>query len=175
MSDVAKRYAQALFEVAEDKQLIDDIEDDIQTVVQVFEKENVQALFANPSMEHEDKLSFVDAFSGQLQAETANFLKTLIDRDRESELQNIATYFTKYANEANGVVNATVTTAEPLQASEREQVAEQFSKALHKQVNIIPEVDSTIVGGIMVRIGNRVYDSSITGKLERFKKQTMQA
>lgn len=171
MSDVAKRYAQALFDVAKSRSHIDDVEDDLTAIVSVFENEDYFSLLQRRHMKNEDKQRLVDAFSETVTAESSNLLKVLIDQSREKELKDVVNAYITMANEARGIAEATVTTAEPLNQDETAQLARQFGKALNKTLRMQTRVDANVVGGVVLRIGNRVYDGSITGKLARFKQR----
>lgn len=175
MSDVAKRYARALFEVAEAHGHVDEIEDDLTSVVSVFEKEGYHSLFQNPRMKIEEKQALIDSFSTAVSAETTNLLKLLTDRSREKELEEIAREYVAIANEARNIADATVTTAVPLTDEEKQQLAKQFGEALNKTLRMNTQVDADVVGGVLLRIGNRVYDGSIAGKLSRFKQRLTQS
>lgn len=171
---IGKRYAQALFAVAEKGGNIDEIENELLAVAEAFRDEDIEKFFLNPSLETSKKKAIVEALSGSVSHEVGNLLKVMIDNHREGDLQDIAKSFTEIANEARGIVDATVTTAAPLQEEEKRQLAEQFGNVLNKTLRIDEKVDSALIGGVLVRIGNRVYDGSIAGKLTRFKQRLMQ-
>lgn len=175
MSEAAKRYAHALFEVASERQLMDDIEDDLTAVLQVFKDEKIDEMFLNPRMDTQSKKALIDSFAAKVTDETGNLLKLLVDRGRETELADITQQYIAAANEARGIAEATITTAVSLTDEEKQQMAEQFGQAIDKQLRLHTEVDSDVVGGVLVRIGNRVYDGSIAGKLERFRQRSKQS
>ncbi|MDE1399021.1 ATP synthase F1 subunit delta, partial [Bacillus licheniformis] len=82
---------------------------------------------------------------------------------------------TELSNEARGIADATVTTAKPLTEAEVQKIAEQFGQKLNKKLRVTTKVDPSIIGGMIVRIGDRLYDGSIKGKLARFTQQIKQA
>ncbi|HEX7065637.1 MAG TPA: F0F1 ATP synthase subunit delta [Bacillales bacterium] len=166
---VTKRYARALFEVAEEHGKIDQVEEDLNAVVQAFKDEKAEKVFLNPRLDAEAKKKLVETFAGTVTSEVANFLKVLVDQHRENELADMAKEYSAAANEARGIVKATVTTAVPLSDEEKKRLAEQFGKAIDKKIQLEEKVDREIIGGVLIRIGNRVYDGTVAGKLSRFK------
>ncbi|HET7521801.1 MAG TPA: F0F1 ATP synthase subunit delta [Bacillales bacterium] len=168
---VAKRYADALYEVAEERGKIEEIENGLASVAEAFREEEIARLWLNPSLDAQRKKELIDSFSGSVNRELVNLLKVVVDNHREHQLQHIAKAYTKIANEARGIVDATVTTAVPLSDEDKEQLAKQFGNALNKKIRIDAKVDRDVIGGVLIRIGNRVYDGSIAGKLSRFKQR----
>ncbi|HET7616683.1 MAG TPA: F0F1 ATP synthase subunit delta, partial [Bacillales bacterium] len=160
---VTKRYARALFEVAEEHGKIDQVEEDLNAVVQAFKDEKAEKVFLNPRLDAEEKKKLIETFAQAVTSEVANFLKVLVDHHRGNQLAEIAREYTKAANEARGIVSATVTTAVPLSDEERKQLAEQFGKAIDKKIQLEEKVDREIIGGVLIRVGNRVYDGTVAG------------
>ncbi|HET7627009.1 MAG TPA: F0F1 ATP synthase subunit delta [Bacillales bacterium] len=175
MSDaVTKRYARALFEIAEEHGKVKAIDEDLRAVLEAFQDKDAGKIFMHPRLDAEEKKKLIDAFAGKVESEVANFLKVLVDGHREMELPGIVKAFEKMANEAQGIVDAVVTTALPLTKKEKKQLADKFGAALNKEIRIEERVDREVIGGMMVRIGNRVYDGTVAGKLARFKQSLTQ-
>ncbi|MCF6093223.1 F0F1 ATP synthase subunit delta [Microaerobacter geothermalis] len=170
---VAKRYARALFEVAEQKGKLEEVEKDLTAMLGVLnEHPDLRKLLAHPGLHAEEKKEQMKLiFSGKWTEETENFIFLLIDRRREQVLEQVVEEYTKLANQGRGIADAIVTTAQPLSKEDENEIAQRFGKVLSKQLRITNVVDKNILGGIVVRIGDRVYDGSIAGKLKRFKQQ----
>lgn len=177
MSAVAKRYAQALYEVASEQQAIDKTEAELVQITDVInQSEELNMLLTHPKVTAQEKKEIInELFGGKASETTLNFLNLLFERGREEELHNIAKHFTDLSNEARGYAEATVITAKPLTEDELQKVAEQFGQKVNKKLRVTTKVDPSIVGGIIVRIGDRLYDGSIKGKLARFTQQIKQA
>ncbi|HET7615906.1 MAG TPA: F0F1 ATP synthase subunit delta [Bacillales bacterium] len=171
---VTKRYARALFEIADEHGKIEEIDEDLQAVLQAFQDEGAGKLFMHPRLDAEEKKKIIDAFASKVTSEVSNFLKVLVDRHREEELAGIIKQYEAMANEARGIIDAVVTTAMPLTDNEKKKLADQFGEALNKQIRIQERIDPEIIGGMMIRIGNRVYDGTVAGKLSRFKQSLTQ-
>lgn len=170
----ASRYAEALFEVASEHGKLDEIEEDLRAVVDAFRDEGVVKLLLNPRLDTEEKKKLIEVLSGTVTDEVLNFLKVVIDHHREAALTDILKAYTAKANKKRGIVKALVTTAAPLTDEEKSALKERFGQALNKTVQLEEKVDRNVVGGILIRIGDRVYDGTVAGKLSRFKRSLTQ-
>lgn len=174
---IAKNYAKALFEVASERGTIDTVEQELARIVEVINSdEDLRKVLMHPHIPLEAKKKLVlQLFDGQLSEMTANFLNLIVDRHREDFLDAIFENFVMLANEARGIAEATVTTAKELSAEELEQLTQKFGKLLNKKLRIKTKVNPEILGGVVVRIGDRLYDGSISGKLARFQQRLKQS
>lgn len=170
---VAKRYARALFEVAKERGLIDQIESELKDIVAaVDQNQELNKILTHKQITQASKKQlFSDLFRAHVAAETLSFLNVLIENGRETDLGSIADAYVAMANEVRGIADAIVTTAKPLNEEEQAQLAEQFGKQLNKTLRVKMVVDPAILGGVVVRIGDRLYDGSIKRKLEQFAHQ----
>lgn len=177
MSAVAKRYARALFEVASEKNLIDATEKELVGVVNVIsENEGLRKLLSHPKISAQEKKQMLETlFAREISASTGNFLNIVIERGREGQLNEILDNFVEMANEVRGIADATVITAKKLSDAEANKLADAFGRQLNKTLRVKTEVDPALIGGLVVRIGDRLYDGSIRGKLSRFSQQIKQA
>lgn len=170
---VAKRYARALFDVAKERGLIDKIEAELNGIVSAInENAELSKILMHPHISAEAKKELVkELFHAHVSAETQNFLDILIENGRESDLAGIASAYVKLANDERGIADAIVTTAKSLSEAEQAELAEKFGKLINKQLRIQTVVDPSILGGVVVKIGDRLYDGSIKSKLEHFAHQ----
>ena len=173
---VAKRYARALFEVAQQVKSIELIEQELKTIVDALKgNSEFQQILSHPQISAENKKQMMDALLGDTATiQTKNFIHLLIQRHRESQLADIVDAFIELANQARGYADAVVTTAKPLTEDELNKLAAQFGNVLKKTLRVQSVVDPTILGGVIVRIGDRLYDGSIAGKLQRFQQNLKQ-
>ncbi|GAB7387896.1 F0F1 ATP synthase subunit delta [Bacillaceae bacterium] len=174
---VAKRYARALFEVANEGGIIDAVESDLALIRKTLEENgDWRKLVMHPHIAKEEKKRLVEKLFGEsLTQEVKNFLKLLIDRRREKLLPQMTAEYVRLANEARGIVEAKVTTAKAISEAEKEQLAERFGKLLNKKLRVETAVDPGLLGGVVVRIGDRLYDGSVAGKLSRFAQHVKQS
>ncbi|MFY0544227.1 F0F1 ATP synthase subunit delta [Brevibacillus sp. H7] len=170
---VAKRYARALFEVASERGKIDQIETELNTVVDaVNQNAELSKILLHPRLSSEAKKELAnELFQAHVSEEIKNFLGVVIENGRESDLANILTSYVQLANESRGIADAIVTSAMPLTGDELATLADKFGKMLNKKLRIQTVVDASILGGCIVRIGDRLYDGSIKTKLEHFAHQ----
>lgn len=170
---VAKRYAVALFQLAKEQNTIDQIENELLVVKQVFtaNKELIDVL-NHPKVTNETKKSIVKESFASLSQQVVNTLCILIDRHRSDIVTDVVNYFVQHANEARGTEDATVYSVRPLTDVELTSISTSFAKKIGKNsLRLQNVVDKNLIGGVKLRIGNRIYDGSISGKLERIERQ----
>lgn len=173
---VAKRYAHALFEVAKEHGKIEQVEKDIVTISQtVKEHQELNKVLKHPSVTTAEKKAIFESLLEKMSEEVRNFIFLLIDRQREMELAEVTKEYIELANDTRGVLNATVTTAKPLSSQEEQQLADRFGQLINKKLRVETKIDSDIIGGVVVKIGDRLYDGSIAGKLSRVQQHIKQS
>jgi len=169
----ASRYARALFDVtaADSRAAVDQ---ELTGIAAVFAAQtDLQAAFANPSVAPAAKQAVVQAVIERLGLSTpvARLLTLLAERDRLGLLSDAAAVFHERLLEEQQVLQAEVTTAEPLTDAERQALQARLSAATQKHVTIMPRVDPTIIGGLVARIGGTVYDGSLVNQLARIRER----
>lgn len=124
-----------------------------------------QAL-ASPRISQEQKEGMLDRiFSGKIDNNLLNFLKVLCRRGRIGSLRAIQVTASVLRQEQLGRMRVIVTTAQPLSAEQTAQIAAQLSKTYGKEAVLVERVDESLLGGIVIRIGDRVLDGSVLGKM----------
>lgn len=174
-STVAKRYALALFQLAKEHQLLDQMESELRVVKEVVNNnDDLNSVLKSPKLTNEKKKEILkEAFSSS-SVYVLNTLMILIDRHREDHISDVADHFIELANDARGIAEAVVYSVRPLSAPERDALSVSFAaKAGKKSLRIENVVDSNLLGGIKLRIGNRIFDGSLRGKLERLERQLL--
>jgi F-type H+-transporting ATPase subunit delta len=171
-ANVAKRYAKALFEVARDHKMLSQIEKELEYVVNVLNSTpELKKWLQHPHTDLQKKRElFSNAFK-QLQKYTRNFLLVLVDRRREDLLEDIWTHYKKMMNDELGIAEAVVTTPFPMTAEDREQLIQIFEPMVGKKLKIKEVVDPELLGGVVVQVGDRLYDGSLKTKLVRFQER----
>lgn len=179
MSDivVSKRYAEALFQLGKEKGILDELRDQSLLVKKVFDENKELATFlTHPKVDLQSKKDFVAKAFASLQTELVNALKLLIDRNRIANVPDIADELVQLVNEENGIADATVYSVRQLTDAEKQQLSKSFSKHLNKkEIKINNVVDPSVIGGVKIRVGNTIYDGTISGKLHRIEQQIMTA
>ncbi|SFS34484.1 F0F1 ATP synthase subunit delta [Marininema halotolerans] len=171
-SIVAKRYAKALFQVASEKGRLDEVAQEWQSVVDALDHHpKLIGWLTHPRVAAEEKKVLFGKLFANLSDTTRNLLFLLIDRNREDVIEAVGTEYTKLAHESKGVAEAEVVTARALTEEEEKELIAVFQKQIGKSLIVKNRVDSDLLGGVIVKIGDRLYDGSLAGKLERFRKQ----
>jgi len=102
------------------------------------------------------------------------FLKVLAGKDRFDCVAAISAAAKQLNDEKSGEIQATVTTAEKIDAAAKDEIADQLSKKLGKKVKLDSVIDPSIVGGVVVRVGDTVYDNSVVGQLQQVRQRAME-
>lgn len=171
MELVAKRYAVALFKIAKEQQLLETFEEELRSIKQVFETSDLALFLQQPNISSEKKKALLSQAFTSVSQQILNTLYILIDNHREEIVADMADAFFALANEERNVADALVYTIRPLTEAEKVGVAESFAKMSGKDaIRIQNIVDDSLLGGIKVRIGNRIYDGSLKGKLTRIER-----
>ncbi|XJZ27141.1 F0F1 ATP synthase subunit delta [Bacillota bacterium Lsc_1132] len=174
-SMVAKRYALALFQIAKEQGLLDRVEEELRVVKEVFTySSDLKAVLKSPKLDVKRKKEILSEAFASMNQYVFNTLLLLIDRHREDEVTAVADSFIELANEEQGIAEAEVYTTRPLTDAEREAFSSSFAaKVGKKSLRIENIVDTNLLGGVRLRIGNRIYDGSLRGKLERLERRLL--
>lgn len=172
---VAKRYALALFQIAKENGQIDQLEEEIRVVkTLITSSPEWNQFLKSPSISLEKKKELVKTAFVSVSQHVQNLLMLLIDRHREDIIPSICDYFIDSVNELKGIADAKVYSVRPLSSDEKNAISATFAAKVGKiSLNIDNIVDSNLLGGIKVRIGNQIFDGSLKGKLDRLQKQLL--
>jgi F-type H+-transporting ATPase subunit delta len=177
MSDiaVAKRYATALFELAKEQNLLDETVEELRAVREVFSSnDDLLAFLQHPKVNAESKKQFIAESFANLSTLVRNTLLLMTDRHRTDVISQMAVDFIELANEEKSVAEATIYTVRPLTESEQQAVSAAFAAKVGKRTLRIENiVDRSVLGGIKLRIGNRIFDGTVSGKLERLERELL--
>ena len=171
-ADVGARYAQALFELAEQNGALAAVESDLAGLKAAREEsDDLRRFLGSPAFTAEQKGQALAAIAqaGNAHALTQKFLGLLAQNRRASALPAVVAAFQRLAAEKRGAVAAEVVTALPLSAAQKKGVAAALRKALGKDPEITTRVDPSILGGMKVRVGSRLFDASVKSKLDSLK------
>lgn len=168
MAGVAGRYASALLETANEQGQLAAIEADIDTVQRALaESDDLRRMVRSPVFSAEDQAKALDALLGRIGVNplTLNFFKVLARNRRLFAAGDIIRAFKALAAEARGEVQAEVTSAVALNDSQLDALKEQLKNSVGKDVQLEATVDPSLLGGLIVKIGSRMIDSSLKTKL----------
>ena len=168
MAGVAGRYASALLETANEQGQLAAIEADIDTLQGALaESDDLRRMVRSPVFSAEDQAKALDALLGRIGVNplTLNFFKVLARNRRLFAAEDIIRAFKALAAEARGEVQAEVTSAVALNDSQLDALKEQLKNSVGKDVQLEATVDPSLLGGLIVKIGSRMIDSSLKTKL----------
>ena len=170
---VAGRYAEALYEIASGKNLVDQIESELRAIETVLnENKDLQQILYHPQITTASKKELLEQiFKGRISEVTGNFLALLVDRRREAFFGDIVAEFTNLANAARNIVAAQVTSAVELDDKERGKLDQVLAKLTGKNVQTSYTIDRSLIGGVVVRIGDKIIDGSIKTRLATLKER----
>ena len=163
------RYAQALLDLAEDAKSLPRVEKDLKSFKKMYESSaELKRLAESPVFATEDKVSALTAVAkkAKLSALTQQFIGTVAGNRRATDLPGIIAAFNDLVARRRGSQVAKVTSAAKLTAAQLSAIKAQLKKSLGRPVDIETSVDPDLLGGFVVRIGSRLYDSSLKTKLE---------
>lgn len=168
-----KTYGDALFELAVEENKLDVIAEDVSTLITAFsENEELTKLMSHPKVSKEEKMQVMSSIlKGNVADEIDGFVHIIIDKGRYMELQDILEYFMDRYKEHKNIGTAYVTTAVELSRVQRQQVEKKLLETTkYETMEVEYAVDAALIGGMVIRIGDRVVDSSIQTKLYELTK-----
>jgi F-type H+-transporting ATPase subunit delta len=172
---VANRYAFALFQVAKEQKLLDTLESELRVVREVVRKHtDFSTIIASPKLSKEKKKKVLENIFSGANPLLLNTFKLLVDRQREEFIPQVADHFITLADDEKGIAEGVVTSVRPLTEEETKALSKSFAAKIGKKsLRLKNIVDSTLLGGVKLQIGNRIYDGSLQGKLERLERQIL--
>jgi F-type H+-transporting ATPase subunit delta len=171
-STIANRYAQGLYQLALEKQVVAEVNTDLEELVKVIETTpELISLFATPKFSNERKKQIVAEIFANANPIVVNMLGFLIDKKRINEVQSLAEQFKNLAAEAQGSAEATVFSTRALTDQEKDEISTSFGKLVGKdKLNITNVIEPSILGGVRVQIGNYIFDNTVANKLAGLKR-----
>lgn len=171
-SDVANRYALALFELAKEHGQIDSIQGELQELKKVFRTNiELEQLLNNPRLSMAKKKELLATLFNGMNPLIQNTLFVMLEKNRLNETVNVVDEFIEFANETAGVADAKVFSTRALTQEESNNISVAFaSKVGRRSLRIENIIDPNLIGGFRLQIGNRIYDGSLSGKLEQLKR-----
>ena len=176
---VSKTYGEALFEIAMEagSDKVDDLLGQVQQIGTIL-KDNPEfdKLMMHPGIPKQDKITAMEnVFRGRVSDELTGLLEIVIQKERYSQLQDIFAYFIARVKEAKGIGVAHITSAVSLNREQQEAtVAKLLETTKYQSIEADFNVDAALIGGMVIRINDRVVDSSVRSKLDDLTRQLLQ-
>lgn len=173
---IASRYAEALFQVGEESNSTEKLYNELKAVVDIIKgNPEFSNILKSPIVSKEDKKTLLsNIFGAQIDKEMLNFMKILADKDRLSLVASIQEAFKALLNKKNNILEGIAITAVPMKEDEVKALQTKLSTKYNKTVILKNEVDESILGGVLVRLGNEEIDGTVKNRLDKMKEQLSQ-
>ena len=171
MTDLARGYAQALFQVARAEGALEQVEDELFRFARTLENENrLREALTDISLPPEHRTKMVQELLGdKASPHTVNTISFLVQQGRARDLPKIIDSLVQLAAEERAKAVAEVRTAVQLDEAERDKLRDAITKATGKQVELKVIVDPNVIGGLLVRVGDQVFDGTVRRRLQQAK------
>jgi F-type H+-transporting ATPase subunit delta len=168
----ARRYAEAAFDVALRDNTIDAWRSELDAAAAIVAEERVGRALANPSIPLETRLATAERTFGRLVGRQAlNLIGLMLRRGRIEQLPRLAAEFRRLDDERKGITHATATSASSLTQDEVKALTSRLEEYTGGRVELDVQVDPSLLGGLVVRVGDRLIDGSVRSRLERLRNQ----
>ncbi|MBK0382737.1 ATP synthase F1 subunit delta [Pedobacter sp. SD-b] len=170
---VASRYAKSLLDLALEQKALEEIKGDMQLFVDTLKQNpQLQAVVKNPIIPLGKKNAIIKGvFGDKIHKVTAAFLKIVVDKGRAEIIYGVAKEFLREYNVFKNIVTAKIISAAPLNDTARKEIIEKVKAVTGGEVKLKESVDAGLIGGFILTVGDKQFDSSIASSLARVKKE----
>ena len=176
MADVARVYAEALFEAGKDKGKLDALQSQLAQFADAVDgNRDLQVFLFSPYLSSQEKKSGLQRAISGAEPELMNFLELLVEKHRMPEIFRIRRELDELWKKENRRLDVTVTSAVELDPGVVAKIGEEVERQTGEAVELSSRVDDEILGGIVLQVGNKVLDASIRSRLEKLRKSVAQA
>lgn len=172
---IAKRYGSAIFQLAEEKDAVNDLQKDILLIQESFLDKELIEFLSHPKIPLSDKIKMLEeALSERVGQDLLGLLVLILKKNRQHYISEILTEVLDMIDTYQGKVKAYIESVDELSTEKKKQIIDQLEKSTDKK--IIPEyrIDKTLIGGLFIRIGDRVIDNSIKGHMHSMSKKLLE-
>ena len=172
---LAQKYATAIFEIAKEENKLVPYGEELAAIRQnLFNIPQARSFFQNPQIQNEAKKELLTkCIKGEVSKDIFNFLMLLVDKRRIGVFEAIEDEYRKLSNRERGIIIADVTTARGMNRKQQEQLQKKLASITNKKVQLRMHEDAKILGGVVVKIGDKRIDGSIAGRLEAMRQQLL--
>ena len=176
MEEIAQVYARALFEVAKERDILDEIHDDLGAFATALdENRELAVFFFSPYFSSEEKKNGLERAVTGADPIFMNFLETLLERHRMPVIFRMRARFEQLWDEEKKLLPVEITSSVELDKEIVAQIGDRIGEQTGQKVELSSKVDPDILGGLVVRVGNFVLDASIRNRLNQLRKQVARA
>ena len=174
---ISGRYAEALFELALEKDCVDRYFEDVRLVYDcVKDDKEFLTVLKHPQISGEEKLKVLtEAFGGKISDDIMGLFSVAFRKNREAELLGMLDAFIEKVREHKGIVTARIVSAKPLTAPQIQRIKDKLIQTLEKQVEVKYSIDQSLIGGLQIYVCGRLIDNSVRTKLIGLKNRLDEA
>ena len=169
---VSDRYASALYDLAAEKKLVDPVVEDLSNLKNILkDNKELSLVVKSPLITSNDKLNIFESLLKKINANelTSTFLKVIEKNKRFSSLASIITQFMNINSQKRGDVLADITSADELNDDQKNNITNQLKSILGDKLSLSFDVDKNIMGGLIVKVGSKMIDTSLANKINKLK------
>jgi F-type H+-transporting ATPase subunit delta len=166
-----RRYADAAFEIALRDGTVETWRTELDQAAAALDQRGLDAVLANPAIALDQRLDAAGQVFGRLSGPVQNLILLLVRRGRIEQLPRVAAEFRRLDDRRNGLSHASATSATPLGPDEVRAITARLEQMTGDRIVLETAVDAEILGGVIVRVGDRLIDGSVRGRLERLRNQ----
>ncbi len=169
---VSDRYASALYDLAAEKKLVDPVLEDLSNLKKILkDNKELSLVVKSPLITSIDKLNIFESLLKKINANelTSTFLKVIEKNKRFSNLASIITQFMNINSQKRGDVLADITSADELNDDQKNNITNQLKSILGDKLSLSFDVDKNIMGGLIVKVGSKMIDTSLANKINKLK------
>ncbi len=171
---IARRYAEAMADVATEHDMVDQIDGELRTFAEMLrQSRELVDVFASPVLPQQDKSNVLEAIIARARPGnyTANLLRAMLSNGRLPLVNEVYEQYRRIINKRRNIVVAEVTSAQPLDATQQAQLSQRLEAMTGKRVEFQFKTDAALIGGVVTRIGSVVYDGSVRTQLQEIEQR----
>ena len=168
MTELAREYGDGLYALTEEENISREVLEQLLSLKSLFRQQpDFVRLLSNMSLSKQERVKILDSvLRGQVHPYLLNFLKILCERCALNEYEGCLAAFKTLYNQAHGIVEATVTTAVPLDDEQRARMSQKLSRMTDKLVVLNEKIDETLMGGVLLEMNGQRYDNTLKHRLK---------
>ena len=170
-SQVGRRYSKAIFEIAEEKNQVKEIYEMLNSAMVLYRTDKeFKNFILNPLIDDEQKKSVLNEIFGKDNSENLNILLYILDKGRMNCIKYIVAEYLKIYYRKNRILDVKATFTKELTDEQKKKLIDKLSQKTGKEINLEIKIDKDILGGGIIKIGDKIIDGSIRRELDNWKK-----
>lgn len=167
----AKKYAQAIFEIAKSKGIIEIVYENLKFVEEIIDLSiELKELLENPTISLIKKKEIIEElFKEKIKEDTLNLLYVIVDKNRINIISSIVYVYKELIDEYKDIIKADVISAVEIKEETKDRLKKELDKKFKKDVKIDYNIDEGIIGGLIIKLGDKIIDGSVRRKIEEIK------